>query len=257
MALLNNNNRFLGGCRCRWNGANTNRYEDVTVRQNIYTSTTVDKKSGIPAGTKPPGSWVLPIMDGGLSSFTLLHGIGSVSFAHVQAGLSMVSALSAQISVTTAQLGLIIDLLSNISASGNITTAQLSAVADISASISATGTINTAQLGAIIDMFANLAGAGQFTTAFSTSLADMQADIGGPSPLSPQGLAEAVWAAAIVDNTDPGTMGSLLLSAGGGSSPEVIAAAVWDELMASHTISGTYGERVQKLLTLAQFLGLK
>ena len=85
----------------------------------------------------------------------------------------------------------------------------------------------------------------------------MAADITPFTELSPENLAQAVWAANITDNTDSGTMGSLLLASGGGSSPEVIAAAVWDELLNTHTVSGSFGERVQKLLTLSKFLGLK
>lgn len=36
-----------------------------------------------------------------------------------------------------------------------------------------------------------------------------------------------------------------------------IADAVWDELMSTHTINGSYGVQIKKLLTLAKFLGLK
>jgi hypothetical protein len=52
---------------------------------------------------------------------------------------------------------------------------------------------------------------------------------------------------------------AITVSTGGGSgaSASAVAAAVWDELISNHNVSGTYGERVQKLLTLASFLGLK
>lgn len=36
-----------------------------------------------------------------------------------------------------------------------------------------------------------------------------------------------------------------------------IAQSVWDELLATHTVAGTVGERMQKLLTLSQFIALK
>ena len=36
-----------------------------------------------------------------------------------------------------------------------------------------------------------------------------------------------------------------------------IATAVWDKAMSGHTTSGTFGLQIQKLLTLAKFLGLK
>ena len=35
------------------------------------------------------------------------------------------------------------------------------------------------------------------------------------------------------------------------------AQAVWDELLATHTISGSAGEKLQKLPALSQYLGLK
>lgn len=47
----------------------------------------------------------------------------------------------------------------------------------------------------------------------------------------------------------------LIITAGG--DPVAIADAVWDESMTGHTSSGTFGERFQKLLTVAKFLGLK
>lgn len=40
-------------------------------------------------------------------------------------------------------------------------------------------------------------------------------------------------------------------------SAEAIAGAVWDESMTTHNDSGSFGERTQKLLTLAKFIGLK
>ena len=42
-------------------------------------------------------------------------------------------------------------------------------------------------------------------------------------------------------------------AAGGGGDP----GAVWDELLADHTTPGTFGWFVQKLLTVAKFLGLQ
>ena len=43
----------------------------------------------------------------------------------------------------------------------------------------------------------------------------------------------------------------------GGVTAAEIADAVWDEVMSGHTTSGTFGAFVQKLLTVAKFLGLK
>jgi hypothetical protein len=42
---------------------------------------------------------------------------------------------------------------------------------------------------------------------------------------------------------------------GGGPSASQIADAVWDEAMSGHTTSGTFGERMRKLLTFSRFMG--
>jgi len=44
---------------------------------------------------------------------------------------------------------------------------------------------------------------------------------------------------------------------GAGADPGDVADAVWDEARSGHTTSGTFGEWLQKLLTVAKFLGLK
>ncbi len=46
---------------------------------------------------------------------------------------------------------------------------------------------------------------------------------------------------------------------GGGSGPTAneIAEAVWDRQMSDHTLAGSFGVFVKKLLTVAKFLGLK
>lgn len=46
-----------------------------------------------------------------------------------------------------------------------------------------------------------------------TALAFMEAESGGPAPLSPEGLAIAVWSALIDDYSDPGTAGERLKKA--------------------------------------------
>ncbi len=47
------------------------------------------------------------------------------------------------------------------------------------------------------------------------------------------------------------------VSGGGAPSASEVADAVWNESMTDHTSSGTFGERISKLLTVAKFLGLK
>lgn len=49
------------------------------------------------------------------------------------------------------------------------------------------------------------------------------------------------------------------ISGGGGSAPTAgqIADAVWDEALSGHVSSGTFGQKLGKLLTTINFLGLK
>jgi hypothetical protein len=47
------------------------------------------------------------------------------------------------------------------------------------------------------------------------------------------------------------------LGGGGGPTASEIADAVWDEPLTGHTTSSTFGELMQKLLTVGKFLGLK
>lgn len=51
----------------------------------------------------------------------------------------------------------------------------------------------------------------------------------------------------------------LVQVSGGGSAPTAgqVADAVWDEAISAHVSSGSFGERIQKLLTQTKFLGLK
>lgn len=206
-------------------------------------------------GSLSPSSFVLPIKPGAISSFTLSTSEVTPT-ALLTPGLPISGISSLTISVTNAQLDKIIALVASALASLTTTNASLSAAVGISASSTTQLQTLSAQLGGIFSVSAS-SSLVLTPTVVLTALAYMEAEAGGPTPLSPEGLASAVWAASIQGNTEPGTMGSLLLASGGGSSPEVIAAAVWDELMNTHNVSGTYGERVQKLLTLSKFIGLK
>jgi len=118
-------------------------------------------------------------------------------------------------------------------------------------------------IGAISDAIAALTGVGTLT---STPRADgaLDADITPFTELSPQSLASAVWASTVSGNTTTGSMGELLLDAGGGSSPSVIAAAVWAELLAANQDAGSFGEAVlllqeelDKRLKTTTFVALK
>jgi hypothetical protein len=204
--------------------------------------------TAIPDGYTPPYSWAMGRISGGMASHTLLtaaiSGTGTAS-----GGKALTAALSAAIALTNGDLGLIVSLLAAISGSGTLTNADLAATAGLSAAISASGTITDAQLGAIVAMLANLSASGTLSLDnFAT--ANMEADISSVTELSPQSLANAVWTSVLADYPDAGTAGKALADAGAAGNP-------WSALLVDNGDPGTFGERVQKLLQVAQFLGLK
>jgi hypothetical protein len=75
---------------------------------------------------------------------------------------------------------------------------------------------------------------------------------GGSAPTAAQ-VADAVWDEAQADHLAAGSTGESLNDAGAAGDP----GAIWDEAAASHVAAGTFGALVQKLLTVAKFLGLK
>jgi hypothetical protein len=204
--------------------------------------------TSIPSGYSPPGTWAMGRISGGLATFTSLSGLISSS-ASLNRGSNLVGALTGAISLTSGNLGLIVSLIAAISGSGLLTNADLVASAGISAAISATGTITDAQLGALFSMISSITGSGTLS-ANDFATAAMTADISSLTPLSPQSLADAVWNATLASYPDVGTAGKALSGAGAAGNP-------WAALLVNNGDPGTFGERVQKLLQLAQYLGLK
>ena len=100
-----------------------------------------------------------------------------------------------------------------------------------------------------VRMFRDFKTVGGSFTEFA-ALAHMNAEAGGPTPLSPEGLASAVWDTVLADHQEIGSTGKALNDAGSAGNP-------WSADLASNNTSGTFGYLVQKLLTVAKFLGLK
>lgn len=203
--------------------------------------------SAYPNGNLAPSSFVLPQKSGSLSSYTEsdadILGAGSLVPAR-----NLVASASATITVTNAQLDQIVSAV----ASGTATISTVNAILAGAAALQANGTLvltSSAAAGAKFSVTASASGAitGNITIS---ALAFMEAEAGGPTPLSPEGLADAVWSAAAVDNNEPGTMGEKLNDAGGAGNP-------WSAELSSNNTAGTFGALVQKLLTVGKFLGLK
>jgi hypothetical protein len=204
--------------------------------------------SAYPNGNLAPSSFILPQKSGSISSYTLnnleIDGSGNLVPAR-----NLVLSASSVITVSNAQLDQIVSGV----VSGTLTIEKLNAILAGAANAQLNGTLNlTSNISAGAIFSVSVSANGSITGAGSTltALANMEADIGGPTPLSPEGLANAVWNSIASDNNDPGTMGEKLNDAGAAGNP-------WSALLVDNNTSGTFGWFVQKLLTVAKFLGLK
>lgn len=202
-----------------------------------------------PNGYLAPIAWVLPMKPGGMASYTSSRSSIDTLFADLKAGRNLIASDNISITVSNAQLDQIVALV----ASSLISLAANNAAMSAAVSIDASGTffISTlsAQLGGIFDTSAS----GTITITPNVSvgaLANMIAVAGGPTPLSPEGLAQAVWQALLTDYPDVGTMGKALSDAGGSGNP-------WASPTAGNSDPGTFGKKIQDLLTRNFYLGTK
>lgn len=148
---------------------------------------------GTPRGYTPPRCWIMPQKGGGISTTAeQMAASGSLNAATLGQGYPITVAMNGTLSVTDAALGLIVALEIALSASGTITDAELAASAALVASMSASGTLTNVQLGAIVSIVTAMQASG---TLNATALvgAFMEWNVGGPTALSPEGLAQAVW----------------------------------------------------------------
>lgn len=226
------------------NGRNRNIY----VNDQAQTFNRVD---AVPIGYTHPYNWVMPQKDGGMASLKFLS--GSISnTADLVGGKNATANLDGNIQLTNADMGLIVSAIASLSASGTITNASLAAVLDMIANaLSASGNLNTPILGALAGLSAALSGQ---ATLSNGSMADspgfMESDITPYTELSPQTLAAALLNAILADYNDPGTVGEALNNVGSGANP-------WSALLSANTTDGTFGKKVQELLSTNDFIGLK
>lgn len=207
------------------------------------------KFSAIPSGYVHPGSWAMAQQSGGLASYKQLEASLAKTDARLALGVNIDANLSASIAITNATLALIVALEAALSAGIQVTDAQLAIILLLEADLSASGTFTDAQLGNILGLAASLSASMTVTNSI-TNLVNLSADIGGAEELSAQGLANAVWNSQTSDYQIAGSTGKALTDAGGAGNP-------WSAIVDDNADPGTFGERMKKLLKLAQFLGLK
>ena len=200
--------------------------------------------SAYPNGTLSPSCFILPQKSGSLSSYTLSSGALS-PIADLIPARNLEASASSVITVTNAQLDQIVSFI----ATGNCSISVVNAILGNVATLEANGTMlitSSALCGAIFSVTAN--GNGQVTgSPFLSALAHLEAEAGGPTPLSPEGLANAVWSAPSVDNNEPGTMGEKLNDASAAGNP-------WSADLATNNTSGTFGYAVNQILKIVRLI---
>jgi len=150
---------------------------------------------------------------------------------------------------------LVISAICAMNGSGTLT-ASVAGVFNASIDFSGSGGLNASVVG-IASAITNLIGSGDLS-ADMVGIAEASIDITVTGTgLTIDNVGPAVWGVLASLNNDPGTMGELLNSAGGGASPSIIAAAVWDEIASGHTIPGSFADELRKKLTQNNFIALK
>lgn len=257
MALLGNRDVYLKNLWSATNGTSTagaytgNVFSQSSGKKRNAFST-LQKYNSNPVGYRPPYCQLIAQTNGGLGSYKQLSGSLSTTNGNIAGGKNAQAALSASIVLSSAEMGLVVQLLASIAASISVTNASLAAILEMVANtISASGTLNTPILGALASVQASLLASIDVTTAsMNNSRGFMTAEITPYTELSPQSLAASLLNSLLADFNDAGTVGEALNSIGAASNP-------WSSDLSSNTTPGTFGERVQQLLTLAKYMGLK
>lgn len=208
-----------------------------------------EETSATPNGYLHPMAWVLPVKPGGMSSYTTATASITKNSAIAYEGQNLVGSANIVITVTNAQLDQIIQAIASAIIQVSSLNADMSAAVGIQASANIALAVLNAQLGGIFDVTAS----GTIITdtiTDMTALANMEAEAGGPTPLSPEALAQAVWNAMLTDFQEIGSAGKALSDAGGSGNP-------WSAITADNDDPGTFGKHVQELLKRNFYLGTK
>lgn len=206
------------------------------------------KFSSVPIGYRPPYCFGMPLQDGGIASLTLAV-MTSDGTANLAGGRNLIATSAFTLTLSNAQLDQIVSGICN----GTLTFAKVDAILAGSAGAIASSTFTLslvqALLGAKVSSVANgtliLSGSTELT-----ALAFLDADGGGPQELTPQALANAVLDALLADHNIAGSVGEALNNIGASSNP-------WSSLLSANNDPGSFGERIQKLLTETKYIGLK
>jgi hypothetical protein len=204
----------------------------------------VAPKTSFTEGHNLTDAYLGPWKSGGLAS-QVIEGVGSFTATALRVKLSEATLTGS--SDVAAALGSIVQGLASLSGSGSISTATIQAVSSIASSLAGTSSISTANLSALVPLASTLEGSGSITSnlkGFGAMSATIE--IGAAVGLS----ASDVWNYDISGINTAGTAGDALNNASSAGNP-------WSAELVDNNDPGTFGWFVQKLLTVAKFLGLK
>lgn len=195
------------------------------------------------------GESIIPPQAAGGLAATFITAAGSLNAPTLVPALPLSASLTAE-GTATAVLALIVNLEASITATGTVSTSILAIIAQLSANITASGTVTTADLSNIINMTAALSASGALSTAALTTLKNLSANITSATELSPENLAAEILNALLVDFNQSGSVGEALNNIGASSNP-------WSSDLSTNNTAGTFGKRIQEILTKNDFIGLK
>ena len=216
-----------------------------------------DKQSATPNGYSHPAAWIMAQSGGGMSTYQKMNASIIETVAILAGGVSIsATGISSSIALTNAQLDQIVNLIMSFNGGIAVTNADLIATITavptfITSSINGTLTTTDAALGAIVDLIASFSGNISTTNAANFATFSMVADLSVNTGFAtPEQIASEVWDTVLSDHQVTGSTGKALNDAGSAGNP-------WSSSLASNNTPGTFGYLVQKLLTVAKFLGLK
>lgn len=254
MALIGNQSVLLKSHAFFTNGTATAGAYAANLKTNYINPSVLNARrinlaprTSIPEGYNLGEAYLAPLKSGGLATGLRILGEASVSAAGISARLSSASLAGAGSMV--AGLSVITPGASALTGAATLT-ASAASVSSLASSLSGAGTM-VSNLSALVPMAAALAGAATVAANLKGkgSLAAV-IDIGAGTELSPENLASAVWDEVLSDHLTAGSTGAALSDAGGAGNP-------WSADLSTNNTDGTFGSFVQKLLSVAKFLGLK
>lgn len=196
------------------------------------------KLTSFPEGNRPPNSFMIAQVNGGMST---REPSGSVASANMAGGRNLEAVEAGTLTTNNPILDRIISFIA--SSSGSVS-ADVTMNAALLLQANSSGLISPdVLLGAIFSVTATTNGQASYDV-FLSAMANIQAEAGGPDPLSPQGLTNAMWNAILNDYQEPGSVGEAIknaLASVGGGDPASIA----DEIMS------------RGVLKLGDFIALK